>query len=560
MARIIALLGVVCTALVSQHPARRGALNALDKAIDISQPPVVVCVDDVQKLAQRLRANEAIDVLKEPDGVRAIFDDVISLAAKTKQPHGRTKDQARRLLSELGYAEADESSARELLVQAGVWNAHENLDVIRRGVPSAFDDDTKAEAQRCVDEPCADADADVRMDLTRLDAFAVDDASAMEIDDALSIEGDMLWVHVADPTRWVECGSPLDREARRRGASVYLPTGAVPMFPPAAVQLFSLDGDDRTETCAISVGVQIGKQGEIVGDPVVTTSRISVPRRLTYDAVDALLMDDASQDAAAATFRHLVEALARRREWRKRQGSLESLVSAQMPQMSVDVDASFTVAVSVAHQTPSRIVVQEAMLLFAHCVSAYSKKRRVPMPFRAQAAVPHSELADRLERIPEGLARTWYAVKKQKPARVVSKAKSHAGLGLESYVHATSPIRRYADVVAHFQLKASLRGIKGPFNAADVVQLANSKAAAVARQVANAAKKYWLREYLTQQASTRFDALVLEHSAEKASALVLLTTIGAILPLNSTKALSPGLAILVEATQHGEIRRVDPVA
>jgi exoribonuclease-2 len=413
MARVVCLLGVVCTALVSQpRAARRRDLKALDKAIDIAQPSIVVDDDDVHRLAARLRAGEVIDFLKEPDNVRAIFDDVVSLAAKTKQPHGRTKDEARKLLGELGY-DADETNARELLVKAGVWTQHENLDVIRRGVAIAFDDFIKAEAQKCLESPCADADAELRVDLTHLKAFAVDDASALEIDDALSVDGDMVWVHVADPTRWIQCGSPLDREARKRGASVYLPTGAVPMFPPKAVELFSLDGDDRRETCAISVGCVIGEQGEIVGDPIVTTSRVAVPRRLTYDAVDALLKesDDDAPDDATSTFRHLDEALARRREWRKRQGSLESQISAQMPQMSVDVDSTFKVAVSVAHQTPSRIVVQEAMLLFAYCVSAVAKRKRVPMPFRAQAAVPHSELAGRLERIPEGLARTWYAVR-----------------------------------------------------------------------------------------------------------------------------------------------------
>jgi hypothetical protein len=86
------------------------------------------------------------------------------------------------------------------------------------------------------------------------------------------------------------------------------------------------------------------------------------------------------------------------------------------------------------------------------------------------------------------------------------------------------------------------------------------QASVVGRQVANAAKKYWVREFLIQQTPKRFHALVLEYSAEKGTALVLLTNIGTILPLNSTD-IAPGRAIFVEATEHGEIRRVEgPVA
>ena len=81
-------------------------------------------------------------------------------------------------------------------------------------------------------------DRSSRVDLSRLEVFAVDDASTYEIDDGISvekIEGDdefvRIYIHVADPTRFIAFDSPLDREARKRGTTIYLPMESIPMFP-----------------------------------------------------------------------------------------------------------------------------------------------------------------------------------------------------------------------------------------------------------------------------------------------------------------------------------------
>lgn len=85
-------------------------------------------------------------------------------------------------------------------------------------------------AAALVAEAPEDPDAAHRVDLTQHDVMTIDDASTTEVDDGLSVEflpdgRRRLWVHVADPTRWVQPGSPLDLEARRRGSTMYLPTG-----------------------------------------------------------------------------------------------------------------------------------------------------------------------------------------------------------------------------------------------------------------------------------------------------------------------------------------------
>jgi exoribonuclease-2 len=114
-------------------------------------------------------------------------------------------------ISRKGTAEA----ARKLLVQTGVWHVHQNLDVLRQRIPMEFSPNLEQLAAELSASPPLDIDADKRLDLTHLQAFAIDEVSTREIDDALSVEilelpgvegGPVhkrwrLWVHIADPTR-----------------------------------------------------------------------------------------------------------------------------------------------------------------------------------------------------------------------------------------------------------------------------------------------------------------------------------------------------------------------
>jgi exoribonuclease-2 len=102
-------------------------------------------------------------------------------------------------------------------------------------VPSIFPEAVVARAKQCLDSPITDPMS--RLDLTHLHVYTIDDETTTEIDDGLSVETlsdgrHKLWIHIADPTRWLEPGDSLDLEARSRGTSLYLPTGMIPMFPP----------------------------------------------------------------------------------------------------------------------------------------------------------------------------------------------------------------------------------------------------------------------------------------------------------------------------------------
>lgn len=139
-----------------------------------------------------------------------------------------------------------------------------------------------------------DADADGRLDLTHLKVFTIDDASTIEVDDGLSVEelpgggGKRVWVHVADPTRWLQPGGPLDTEARRRSRTLYLAWGMLPMFPDIlSTGPFSLREKQRCP--ALSVGVDVRSDGSLGDDVHLAATWVVVTHKLTYSQVDALL-------------------------------------------------------------------------------------------------------------------------------------------------------------------------------------------------------------------------------------------------------------------------------
>ena len=125
-----------------------------------------------------------------------------------------------------------------------------------------------------------------RVDLTHLPAFAIDDEGNQEPDDALSLEGNRLWVHIADVAALVPQESPADLEARARGASLYLPEGTVDMLPAQAIQTLGLGLAEVSP--ALSFGLDLSAEGETEGIEIVP-SWVRVTR-LTYAQADGRLV------------------------------------------------------------------------------------------------------------------------------------------------------------------------------------------------------------------------------------------------------------------------------
>ncbi|MEA5462916.1 ribonuclease catalytic domain-containing protein [Leptothoe sp. PORK10 BA2] len=413
------------------------------------------------------------------------------------------KVAAQDILKALGYGLGAEE-AFQLLVDLRLWSPHENLALRRSQIPIQIPDEISVMVQQRIDNPPPDADAD-RLDLTHLKVYTIDDESTREIDDGLSLETlsdgrARIWVHIADPTRWLLPGDDIDLEARRRCTTVYLPTGMIPMFPEAlATGPMSLRQGEVC--CALSFGIVLSDAGA-VDEYEISTSLIKPTYRLTYEDVDEMLELGLK---AEPELNAIAEWAKKRRDWRKSQGA----ISINMPESSIKViDEQITI--DVLENSLSRQTVAEMMILTGEVAARYGEAHALAMPFRSQ---PEPELPsdNELLQLPSGWVRDS-AIRRCMPRSEmgISPAR-HATLGLDFYSQVTSPIRRYTDLLAHFQLKAHLRGDSLPFSPEEMTELTQgvSTAAYEAVTVERQTKRYWALEFLRREGNHTWAVMLL---------------------------------------------------
>lgn len=445
------------------------------------------------------------------------------------------------------------AGARELLVRLGWWHPHENLALRRSSVPTTFPPSVLEAATMRVNDPPTDPDAPWRVDLSDLKVYTIDDITTKEIDDGLSWERlpdgrERLWVHIADPGRWLTPGDILDQEARRRSTSVYLPTGVIPMFPEElATGPMSLQQGQTC--CALSFGVILHPSGELA-DFQITASWVRPTYRLTYDDVDELLH---LQVAGEGELSHLHQWAERRLAWRLAQGAIQI----QMPEADIKV-TNDQVDVRVQHHSPARFLVAEMMILAGEVTARYAQNAGLAMPFRSQ---PQPELPreEELLQLPGGPVRACAIRRCLTKSEVSTTPGRHASLGLSAYVQATSPIRRYGDLLAHWQLKAHLRGEAPVFAAAELqailqtVTAATQEASLVERQT----NRYWSLEYLRRHGEGVWTGLILRWLREDSDlVLVLLEELGLELGMRVQRAVKLGEQIQVRVTHVDPYRDV----
>jgi exoribonuclease II len=453
------------------------------------------------------------------------------------------KTPALETLSALERPETAEA-AFQLLVNLKVWHPHENLFLRRAQVPIQFSSKASEMSASRLTSPPPDPDLD-RLDLTHLKVYTIDDESTSEIDDGLSVEyladgTQRLWIHIADPSRWVTPGDDLDLEARRRCTTIYLPTGMIPMFPPElATGPMSLT---QGKLCsALSFGVLLDETGG-VQDYQIRASLVKPTYRLTYEDVDEILelgVEAEPELEAIATWAK------RRSAWRVAQGA----ISIHMPESSIKVQDD-EITIDVLADSLSRTLVAEMMILAGEVAGRYGEEHHLPLPFRGQ---PQPELPPEGEllQLPAGFVRDC-AIRRCMPRSEVSITPSrHASLGLNTYTQVTSPIRRYADLLAHFQIKAHLRGEELPFSVEQVQELIQtvSNTAYESTLVERQTNRYWSLEYLRRRPDEVWQSLMLRWLREHESlGLVLIEDLGLEMAMHFNRPVEVGEQIQIKVT------------
>jgi ribonuclease R len=355
--------------------------------------------------------------------------------------------------------------------------------MLDRGLRRSYARAASAEADDATENPYA---ADARVDLTALPTFTVDPDDAKDFDDAISArrEGDhvRLWVHIADVTAYVRPGGALEREALRRGTSVYVPGAVEPMLPEVlSNRACSLrPGEEK-----LAVTVEMEVHGTDVRRVSFHRSRVRSDRRLTYREVDEIFAGRARAEEpyadALTTAREVARALAGKRE----------AVEIGNPEPSFEFDGEGHVTgVRYEEQTESHGLIEQLMILANEQVAGYLADHRqatlyrvherpdppavaflcqqlasldIPTPAVPKHMTPQqaAEVAAEASRIVarEARGRTAFGglvLRSLKQAYYSPKNLGHAGLASPRYCHFTSPIRRYPDVVAHRALLQSL--------------------------------------------------------------------------------------------------------
>ena len=275
-----------------------------------------------------------------------------------------------------------------------------------------------------------------RVDLSELESFAIDDEWTADPDDAISIDGERLWVHIADVASIVKPGTEIDNQAGDRGASLYLPDKTIPMIPPDVADFFGLGLHDLSP--ALSFGISLNEDSEVT-DVIIQPSMIRA-KRVTYLQAEELL--------DRSPLNQIYQITQKFREMRKKNGAADI----NLPEAKIKVKDN-EISITPLPSLRSRGMVTDAMLMAGRAVAEFAVKNEIPIPFATQSP-------PEMEERPSDLAGMYALRKEMKPGQTKCIPDSHAGLGLNIYTRVTSPIRRYSDLVAHQQLRAFLKGEK----------------------------------------------------------------------------------------------------
>ena len=357
-------------------------------------------------------------------------------------------------------------------------------------LPLGFTEKQLTQAER-IAKPVSEADMFGRMDLRDTVMVTIDGEDAKDLDDAVSMEkvGDLyrLGVHIADVANYVQESSALDKEALKRGTSVYLVDRVIPMLPKALSNgICSLNaGEDRL---ALSCIMDVDDKGNVVNHTIAETV-IHVNERMTYTSVKKILEDH--DEAEREKYKKLVpmfEMMAHvagiLREKRSRRGSIDF----DFPETKVKLNAlGQAVDILPYDRNTATKLIEDFMLLANETVAEHFFWQELPFVYRTHekpdpekmtklgifirnfgyyfkagnGEVHPKELQKLLEKISgtkEEALLSRLTLRSMQRAAYTTECSGHFGLAAKYYCHFTSPIRRYPDLQIHRIIKDSLRG------------------------------------------------------------------------------------------------------
>jgi len=385
-----------------------------------------------------------------------------------------------------------------VLVKLGVWMEDENVSLRAEGIPVEFSPEAQKEAQAAALKPFPPS----LEDLSDRRLITIDSEFTRDVDDALSIDREgqdiVIGVHITDVTHFVGYLSGLDTEIRRRATSIYLPEMTIPMIPPVlSEEAASLSvGQPRP---ALSVLVRIGPGAE-VKDFRIVRSKIEVRERLSYQEADARIMEGNSDESK------MFATACALRTARVASGALIF----KDPELSVRIGEEGDIEVSTRdRETPSQILVSEMMILANNLFAMFMKDHDLPGIYRVQPPpLEKVELGEQHDPVAS------YRCKKVLARGSLSTEPGpHSTLGLDLYTTATSPLRRYPDLLVQRQMISALETSRPALQKDELEKILDEISYRVERAalVERERQKYFLLKYLmAKRRGDEFEAVVLQ--------------------------------------------------
>ena len=365
------------------------------------------------------------------------------------------------------------------------------LSIVRSyGIPEEFPQEV-LDSLDSIPEEVTEAEKIGRRDMRDFHTVTIDGEDARDLDDAISLTFENgiyhLGVHIADVTNYVQENSALDREALKRGTSVYLADRVIPMLPHTLSNgICSLNaGEDRL---ALSCIMTVDPKGMVIDHEIAETV-IHVDRRMSYTSVAKILEDEdlaemQEYEELVPMFQRMLELSKILRARRKQRGSIDF----DFPETKMILDENgHPIDIKPYDRNVATKIIEDFMLLANETVAEDYYWQEMPFVYRVHEA-PDDEkiralatfinnfgfsmhiganevrpkeiqkLLGKVEGTPQEALISRLALRSMKQARYTPENSGHFGLAANYYTHFTSPIRRYPDLQIHRIIKDNLRG------------------------------------------------------------------------------------------------------
>jgi len=396
--------------------------------------------------------------------------------------------------------------AFQFMVRLGEWTLDENLEILANQTPTVFSQEVLEEAEQAGQRLEAVLQEPDRVDLSDWGCHSIDDPDTTEIDDALAWraveEGFELAIHIADASALVTPDlEHLEKEIRYRATSVYLPDFKVRMVPENLSD-DALSLKQGVKRPAFTFLVKVDEKGKLL-EAKVQTSVIRVEERLDYDTADQRVADG---EEYWAGFARIAEMLKAQRE-------ANGAVNLPFPRMEVVLSGDEILLVPDERDSASQTIVSEMMILANRVAAEYLRDNELPAIYRSQKA-PDPPIEMRDEWRPHHL---YEARRSFSRSAQGFEPSLHSGLGLDAYVQATSPIRRYRDLILQRQIKHHLQSGQVLYSKEDLEEILTITSTPVsqAEKMERNRKAYFLHKLLSKQRGKEVSAIVLAANGER---------------------------------------------